>query len=291
MQRSREEEIHEAGRAVPEKDGRGYGLGCIGRSLGGLGARTDVHADHRARLFAGGEERVPGTRVQARQVEVGRELAESHCPDTPRRVASNFGRGQIGIPERDQTEWDQPAVTVATPLLDHPVVVGLHAQLGEVPVLPPKELLSAEAGVIRKAQLSLDPVGVHVLEAFLHAVAAGPHLVVANPTELNLVTWEASCGNGALQRGLVIFVTPPRDLRPLGAGRLDIPAADELRDARREKFDARADLPIAGGQATAPDVVGLDDMRIHVHDGWDRRAVLQCVERHRRLSLKYKIYD
>ena len=52
----------------------------------------------------------------------------------------------------------------AAPLLDHPVVVGLDAQQGELLVLGLGEGLAAEARERREAERRLEVVDVHVLE-------------------------------------------------------------------------------------------------------------------------------
>ena len=104
----------------------------------------------RARLLAGREERVPLAGVDRRKAEVRRDLAEAHRVHAACGVASHFGRGQLGVPERDDRERDQLAARVAAPLLDHPVVVGADAGQTEVAVLGLGERLAAEAGNVGK---------------------------------------------------------------------------------------------------------------------------------------------
>jgi hypothetical protein len=94
-----------------------------------------VHVDDGAGLGAGPEERLPVVGVDRRQVEVRRDLAEAHGPHTALRVAVHLGGGQLGVPELHDDERDEATVGVAAPLLDHPVVVGLHAEVGQLLVL------------------------------------------------------------------------------------------------------------------------------------------------------------
>ena len=91
-------------------------------------------------LGAGREERVPvavGV-VHRRQTQERRDLAEAHGPHAALRVAAHLGRGQLGVPQRDDAQRDQPAVRLGAPLVDHPVVVGLDAQQAELLVLRPR---------------------------------------------------------------------------------------------------------------------------------------------------------
>ena len=104
------------------------------------------------RLLAGGEERVPVPAVDAGQPEVGRDLAEADGAHAPRRVAPHLGRRLVGVPQRDEAQREQPAAAVAAPLLDHEVVVGDDAGLGQLLVLRLEEGLAAEAGKGREAQ-------------------------------------------------------------------------------------------------------------------------------------------
>src|SRR5581483_12098366 len=109
-------------------------------------------------------ERVPVPAVDARQPEVGRDLAEAHGLAPTRRVPPYLGGGERRVPQRDERERDEPPAAVAATLLDHPVVVGGHARLGELAVLGLEERLAAEARERRERQRRLGPVEVHVLE-------------------------------------------------------------------------------------------------------------------------------
>ena len=111
-------------------------------------------------------------RVDAGQAEVRRQLAERDGPHAAGRVAPHLGGGELGVPQRDEAQRDEPAPAAAAPLLDHPVVVGLDAEQGELLVLAPQEDLPAEARVVREAQLGLDAVEVHVGEARRRAASS-----------------------------------------------------------------------------------------------------------------------
>ncbi len=270
---------------------RRHRVGRVRRGLRGLGPRSDVHAHHGPRLLAGGEERVPRPAVEARQPEIGGELAEGDGPHAPVGVAPDLGRGQVGIPQRDEAQRDEPAAALAAPLLHHPVVVGLDAQPGQLAVLAPEELLAAEARIVREAELRLHPVDVHVLQALLDPVTARPHLVVAHTAQLDLLAREPRCGDRALERRAVVLVAPPRHLGPLGPGLLHVAAPHQLRHPARQQLDVRADLAVARGQPGRPHVGRLDDVRVEVDDGRDpvrrRRVVrLLCLTRLHRMHLR-----
>ena len=269
MQHAREEQVDQAGDAVAEDDGGRHRVGSVGRCLGRLGARADVHGDDRAGLLAGLEERVPVAGVDARQVEVGRELAEGDGAHAAGRVATHVLGRELGIPERDQRQRQQPAAARAAPLVDHPVVVGLDAGQPEVAILGPEEQLAAEPGQVREAELGLDPVEVHVGQAGRRLPATGAHVVVGHGLELDLVRRVAGRGDRALHRDQLVLEAPPGDVGPLGAGLLDVGRAAELRGARRMVLDPRAALLEAGRKARRPGVRRFDDVRIEVDEPWD----------------------
>ncbi len=65
----------------------------------------------------------------------------------------------------------------AAPLVDVPVVVGLHDGEREVLVVGGGEQAAAEAGERREAHRAEHAAGVHVLDALVDVPAAGAHLV------------------------------------------------------------------------------------------------------------------
>ena len=220
------------------------------------------------RLGAGAEEGVPvvvGV-VHARQAEEGRDLAEAHGAHATVRVAPHLGRRQLGVPQRDEAERDEPAARVAAPLLDHPVVVGLHAEQAELVVLGLGEGLAAEAGEGREAQRRLDVVGVHVVEAGLHLVGARAHVLVGDALHGDLVARHADGGVDPQQRALQVLVVPPVDGHAFGA-RLHLErAAPVLHLGHGGAHDPRPDLGVLGGEAVLPHVGRLDHVVVDRDD-------------------------
>ena len=219
-------------------------------------------------LGAGPEEGVPvavGV-VHAGQAQEGRDLAEADGADAARRVAPHLGRGQLGVPERDEAERDEPAPRVPAPLLDHPVVVGLHAEQPQLLVLGLGEGLAAEAGEGREAQRRLDVVGVHVVEPGLDLVGARAHVLVGDALHRHLVAGHADGGVDAQQRPLEVLVVPPVDRYALGTGLdLQLPAP-ELDLGHGRPHDPRPDLGVLRGEAVLPDVGWLDDVVVDRDD-------------------------
>ena len=204
--------------------------------------------------------------VHARQAEEGRDLAEADGADATRRVAPHLGRGQLGVPQRDEAERDEPAARVAAPLLDHPVVVGLHAEQAELLVLGLGEGLAAEAGEGREAERGLNVVGVHVVEAGLHLVGARAHVLVGDALHGHLVARHAHGGVDAQQRPLEVLVVPPVDRHALGAG-LDLERpAPVLHLGHGRAHDPRPDLGVLGGEAVLPHVGRLDHVIVDRDD-------------------------
>ena len=155
--------------------------------------------------------------VHARQAEEGRDLAEAHGAHAAVGVAPHLGRRQLGVPQRDEAQGDEPAARVAAPLLDHPVVVGLDAEQAELLVLGLGEGLAAEAGEGREAQRRLNVVGVHVVEPGLDLVGARAHVLVGDALHGHLVARHADGGVDAEQRALEVLVVPPVDRHALRA--------------------------------------------------------------------------
>ena len=113
--------------------------------------------------------------MHRRQAERVRVLGEGHGEASPVGVAPHLGGGQLGAPEGTIPRGiRRPLPRARAPLVDHPVVVGLHAQEREVLVLALEERLAAEAGErVGEADGRLDVVGRHVLEPLRLDPAAG----------------------------------------------------------------------------------------------------------------------
>jgi hypothetical protein len=130
--------------------------------------------------------------VHRGQPEERRDLAEADGAHAPLRVAPHLLGGQLGVPQRNEGERDEPALGLGpAPLLDHPVVVGLDAEQPELLVLGLGEGLAAEPGEGREAERRLEVVDVHVLEAGLDRVGAGAHVLVGDALHGHLVAGHA----------------------------------------------------------------------------------------------------
>ena len=225
------------------------------------------------RLVAGLEERqpVPLAVVDRRQPEVGRDLAEAHGVDTAPGVAPNLGSRLGRIPQRDQAERNQASAGAGAPLLDHPVVVGPHAQQGELTIGGLEERLPAEARKRREAERRLGVVEVHVLETFRHEVRARHHVLVGDARQADLFAGHPDGGVEAGERPAEVLVEPPVDRRPRVAGlsgnRGEL-ASDERHLLDRRAHDAGTDAVILAGEPVAPHRCRLDDVIIHRDDEW-----------------------
>ena len=219
-------------------------------------------------LGAGPEEGVPvvvGV-VHAGQPEEGRDLAEADGAHAALGVAPHLGRGQLGVPQRDEGQRDQPAARVAAPLLDHPVVVGLHAEQPELLVLGLGEGLAAEAGEGREAQRRLDVVGVHVLEPGLHLVGARAHVLVGDALHGHFFAGNPDGGVDPEQRPLELLVVPPVH-RDAASARLDLErAAAELDLGHGRPHNPRSHLEVLGGEAVLPHVGRFDHVVVDRDD-------------------------
>ena len=110
------------------------------------------------------------------------------------------------------------------PLVDHPVVVGLHAEQRDVLVLAVQEDLTAEAAHVGEADRHVGVVAVHRGETGVALVGAGKHLVVGDrPACLFIVV--PGLGQPSLQRAgpcrrstrrrPTVQSSPPDDHRPV----------------------------------------------------------------------------
>ena len=232
-----------------------------------------MHAHHRAGLLAGGEERIPVAAVDAGQPEVGRDLAEAHGAHAAGRVAPHLGGRLLGVPQRDDAQREQSAAAVAAPLLDHEVVVGDDAGLGQLLVLGFEEGLAAEAGEGREAQAGLDPVRLVVGDAGLGVVAAGAHFVVGDGGHGHVVAVEADGGHVALVDVDEVLVDPAVGLGAVGVERLAVgAAADVLHVADAPALRLGAAVAEARRQPGVPEVRRLDDVVVDADDLRERRG-------------------
>ena len=187
----------------------------------------------------------------------------------PVGVAADLGRGQTGVPQRDEAQRDEHPARVAAPLLDHPVVVGLDAGEAEVPVVGGLvEGLPAEPGEVRETERSVHPVGFHVLDPSLELEATGPDVVVGDGPQPHLVGLVAHRGDVAPQH--VDHIAEQPAVRGRAVGREVVlvlgPGAHDANLGHPPPFHARRTVPEPGGEPCLPQVRRLDDVVVDAHD-------------------------
>ena len=234
-----------------------------------------MHVDGGVRIGARLEERIPEAAVDGRQPEVRGDFAEAHGVHTTGRVATHLSGGEVGVPQRDDAQWDQAAARVAAPLLDHPVVVGVDALEPDLTVLRLGEGLAAEAGERGEGERLLDMVDVHVEQAELGVPAPLTHLVVADGRERHVVAGKAHRGHVALVGVHVALVEPDVahvagpvfgvDLVLVVEAALVQEAADAM------TLDLGAFVAVLLGEPGLPEVGRLDHMIIDADDQRDDR--------------------
>ena len=116
--------------------------------------------------------------VEARVAHCGRVLGEGQGVHAALGVATNLGRARLGVPDHRKRHRDEARRVLAAPLLDMPVVVGLHQRQAELRILR-REQPAREAGERREAHGAEDPARVHVLDALVDVPAPRPDLVEA----------------------------------------------------------------------------------------------------------------
>ena len=141
-----------------------------------------------------------------------RVLREGDGPVALRGAAADLGGAQLGIPQlADDHRHEHPGHRRA-PLVDHEVVVGPDAEVGERLVLELVEQHAAEAGQRREAQAGADPVGEHVPGPLVGVVATGDH--VAEPGGLHVPLLLRLAGHGVQPHGHVPGALVDPDSRP-----------------------------------------------------------------------------
>ena len=231
-----------------------------------------MHVDGGLRVLAGREERVPVAGVDGRQAKVGGDLREADGVTAPLGVATDLGGGQVGVPERDDDERYEGSVGVTAPLLDHVVVVGLHAGQTQVVVGRLVEGLAAEPRHRGKRQRSLDVVGQHVLDPGLGVVATGPHLVVGDGRHCHLVAVEPDGGHMAFVGVHQVLVEP--DVAPWRVGHVQfvfvhLGPTDPLHLAQAAALHPGATVAVLRREPGLPQVGRLDDVVVHADDRRD----------------------
>lgn len=235
-----------------------------------------MQGDDGAGLGAGGDERAPGVGVHGRQGRVRGYLRQGDRPHPAGGVAPDLHGGQLRVPQRDQ-----PAARGGpAPLLDHPVVVGAHAQQGELAVGGLGGGLPAEAGEGGETQGGPDVADVHVGEAGGHVVGAGPHLLAGDHLQADL----AVAADGGVQPGqgaVQVLVDPPVAERAVVARRahhgLEAPA-EGRHLLQRGAHDPGAGVAVLPRQPVPPDARRLHGVVVDGDDPGERGAcALTCL--------------
>src|SRR5205085_8190121 len=130
--------------------------------------------------------RIPVPRVEGREPEGRGVLRERDRLGALRHAPADLFNAGLDVPEGQQDQRDEPIRCRATPLVDREVVPRADAAPGEVLVLRAEEDGPGEPGKRRKAQLGLDTVEVHVGDARLWVIGAGPDLVEAGRLDAEL---------------------------------------------------------------------------------------------------------
>ena len=169
-----------------------------------------------------------------------RVLREGERGHAPVVHAAHLLGGEGRIPQRDQHQRDVATGRRAAPLLDQPVVVDLQALEPELAVAGLHEQLAAEPGDRREAERGEDAGAVHVLEAGLRVVAAGPHLGVRQ------------------RRGAELLLGPPDD-RAETRARVVLAVVDPALHAVAHLHVGRL-VAVLGRDPVDPQVRGLEDV-------------------------------
>ena len=139
--------------------------------------RADVHVEHGVGVDQRVPHRLPVVElVEARVAHRGRVLGEGQRVHAALGVTANLGRTRLGVPDHRKRHRDEARRVLAAPLLDVPVVVGLHQRQRELRILG-REKPAREAGERREAHRAEDSARVHVLDALVDVPAARPDLV------------------------------------------------------------------------------------------------------------------
>jgi hypothetical protein len=252
--------------------------GASGDAAGIFDDEPDVHAHRRAGFLAHREHRVPVAGVDARQFQVGRDLAEAHGVRAAHRVAPDLFDGEVDVPERHEAEGNEVTVGVGAPLVDHPVVVRAHAREAELEVVAFEERLAAEARERGERERAVDAGKGEVVDARLRLVAAGAHLFVGDRAHEQLAAVEApevAVGSGVERDGHVplvqvdeaVLVDPVVAPPPVVGDLLGVRRAGAEHDvAEACPLDARTLLAPLRGEPIVPEVRRFDDVVVDADD-------------------------
>src|SRR5262249_36045390 len=124
------------------------------------------------------------------------------------RHTVHLSRAGLRIPHHWQRKGNDPARVAPRPFVDVPVVVRAYHRGGLFAILGFHEQLTAEAREGRKTHRSQYAVGVHVLDAAMNVVAAGPDLFDARGFHSELRRWASRDRIERRVENLLAFVAP-----------------------------------------------------------------------------------
>ncbi|CAB4371949.1 unannotated protein [freshwater metagenome] len=104
-------------------------------------------------------------------------LRERECGGALRGASFHLDSCSNRVPEGDDDERYETTRCGTAPFIDHPVVIGLNAERGEVLVFGLVEKLATEPGERGEVQRREDTRLVHVSDALDWVVCAGSHLI------------------------------------------------------------------------------------------------------------------
>ena len=212
-------------------------------------AGADVDADDRALVGAGLPEGIPVRVVQARIAEGAGVVGEGDGVAALAGDAPHLAGHLLGVPDGRDRQGDEAAGMSAAPVVDVPVVVGAQHGDGELALAGrglAAEELADETRHRGEAERSQHAVDVHVVDARVDVVAAGPQLRERGRLHAVLL-------GGAARHGVQPHVGDLLALEHPDVG------AVLLRDEPR-----RAILPLRGEMAL-PHVRRLTDVVVDAH--------------------------
>ncbi len=190
---------------------------CVRRRGRRARRRPEVTGQHGVVLHTGREQRLPVARVDRGHVERLGVLRERHCVAALLREALDLLRRPLDVVEGQHATRDEAVGVGTAPLVDVPVVVGLDHDLVDVGVRPLVQHLARKAGPVGEVQAGELTTGVHVTDALVHVVAAGPHLVVAAGIDVEVLRVLPGNRVEAQVAALQVAVPPLLDAPLVGA--------------------------------------------------------------------------
>ena len=200
-------------------------------------------------FHAGLEQRVPVAGVDARKAQFFRLVEEREHVAPAGSIAANLVGGQLCVAEPGDGEWHHPVGIRTGPVLDRPVVPGLHRSEPKIMVLGLHEARTAEAGHHRReTHRGVHAGEIHVRDAVVDIPTTATH--VLEPRRIHRVLRRRAARDGV---GTGDRDEPVLQLPVLGAiGVLD---------------NARCALGEAGRHPALERLGGLDEVVVHGDHG------------------------